>query len=110
MDLSEYLETTTQQKLADAIREDDGVGVTQGAISQWLRKGVPPERVLQLVRVSNGAMSCHDLRPDIYPAYIVDPHADRDRTTADAREPTDAGKPIPACTAGGDDPTDKAAA
>ena len=96
MDLSKYLETTTQEALANSIKADDGRGVTQGAISQWLRKRVPAERVLQLVRVSGGAMNCHALRPDLYPRDD-DAHSDRDRLTADA--PLDAGMPIVATSA-----------
>lgn len=42
--------------------------------------------------------------------YFTGQPADRDRPTADARALTDAGSQTPTSTAGGDDPTDKAAA
>jgi DNA-binding transcriptional regulator YdaS (Cro superfamily) len=43
------------------------VGVTQPAVSIWLRKGdaLPPEHVIA-VEAATG-VSRHDLRPDIYP-------------------------------------------
>lgn len=43
------------------------LGVTQGAVSQWLIRGVPPERVLSLCQESGWQMTPHELRPDIYP-------------------------------------------
>jgi len=72
MKLDEYLTHTTQAELANAINRDGAIGtVTQGAISQWLKKGVPATRVLQLERISQGQMSRHELRPDIYPPEEV---------------------------------------
>lgn len=41
--------------------------VTQSAISQWLRKRVPAERVLELERVTGGEVRRCDARPDLYP-------------------------------------------
>ncbi|MEO1223347.1 MAG: Cro/CI family transcriptional regulator [Pseudomonadota bacterium] len=41
------------------------LGVSRQAISQWTR--VPAERVLDVERACNGAVSRHELRPDIYP-------------------------------------------
>lgn len=66
MDLETYLEHSTQEELADLIRKDGGT-MTQGAISQWLRRGVPAERVLQLERITQGQMTRYELRPDLYP-------------------------------------------
>lgn len=43
------------------------IGVKPMAVTQWRRRGVPAERVLDLVRIANGAVSPHELRPDIYP-------------------------------------------
>lgn len=41
------------------------IGVTTQAVSQWQR--VPAERVLQVVKATNGAVTCHELRPDVFP-------------------------------------------
>ena len=41
------------------------LGVRPQAVSQWQR--VPAERVLDVVRAAEGAVSRHELRPDIYP-------------------------------------------
>jgi len=68
MTLEEYLKTHSQKELVELIRSD-GDKITQGAVSQWMMKGrkVPAERVLQLERLTDGLMSRHDLRPDLYP-------------------------------------------
>jgi DNA-binding transcriptional regulator YdaS (Cro superfamily) len=53
----------SQQKLARAI----GLR-SQGSISQWIKLGrVPAERVLQIEKATKGAVSRHELRPDLYP-------------------------------------------
>lgn len=49
----------SQAKLARA------VGVTPMAISQWKKRQVPPEHCLQITRITNGAIRCEDLRPDL---------------------------------------------
>jgi DNA-binding transcriptional regulator YdaS (Cro superfamily) len=42
--------------------------VTQQTVFVWLKTGrVPATRVLQLEKISNGTVSRHELRPDIYP-------------------------------------------
>lgn len=66
MDLKTYLEDTTQVQLVELIHEAGGT-ITQGAISQWLNGRVPAERVLLLERATQGRLSRHDLRPDLYP-------------------------------------------
>jgi DNA-binding transcriptional regulator YdaS (Cro superfamily) len=43
------------------------VGVTYQAIRKFEREGVPAERVLPIVRATGGAVTPHELRPDIYP-------------------------------------------
>ena len=43
------------------------VGVSPMALSNWKRRGVPPERVLDIERATGGQVSRHELRPDIYP-------------------------------------------
>lgn len=44
-------------------------GLKQQTIHVWLKKygRVPVERVLQIEKVVNGAVTRHELRPDIYP-------------------------------------------
>ncbi len=49
---------STQAELAKRI------GVTQGAISQWLKRGVPPRRVRAVEKVTG--IPRERLRPDIY--------------------------------------------
>jgi len=51
----------TQEWLADQL------GITQGAVSQWLRRGVPPGRVIAIERATGGKVTRHELRPDLYP-------------------------------------------
>lgn len=50
----------TQAALAQAL------GVVQPAVSNWLRRGVPPERCLPIEQATRGAVSRHDLRPDVF--------------------------------------------
>jgi DNA-binding transcriptional regulator YdaS (Cro superfamily) len=41
-------------------------GVTQAAVSKWLRGGqVPAERCIQIEGATHGEVRCEDLRPDI---------------------------------------------
>lgn len=66
MDLATYLAkpgAPTQEELG--ARFDPPV--TQSAISQWLRKRIPAERVLELERVTGGEVARCDARPDLYP-------------------------------------------
>ncbi len=45
------------------------VGVTPQAVSEILRRGkrVPAEWCLRLEQATGGAVTAHDLRPDLYP-------------------------------------------
>lgn len=49
----------TQTALADAL------GIERSAVSQWKR--VPAERVLTIEEKSQGAVTRHEMRPDLYP-------------------------------------------
>lgn len=49
----------TQAALAVAL------GVQPMTVSGWKKRGVPPERVLDVERVSG--VSRHEIRPDLYP-------------------------------------------
>ena len=52
----------TQTALAAAL------GIERSAISQWKRVPVTPKhnRVFEIERLSNGAVSRHEMRPDIF--------------------------------------------
>jgi len=62
MTLAEYIQTTTQAKFAAQL------GVTSGMVSHWLRgrERITAERAKQIERVTSGAVSAADLRPDIF--------------------------------------------
>lgn len=51
----------SQDKLAEKLN------VTKQAVTKWRRK-VPAERVLGIEEATGGAVTRHDLRPDLYPA------------------------------------------
>lgn len=44
------------------------LGVTPGLVSQWItgRTVITPERAAQIERVTNGAVTREELRPDIF--------------------------------------------
>lgn len=42
-------------------------GVKYQAVQRWLRAGCPAERVLCVEKAVAGAVTRHDLRPDLYP-------------------------------------------
>lgn len=46
-------------------------GVKYQAVQRWLRKGCPAERVLNVERATNGIVTRHELRPDLYPPEEV---------------------------------------
>ena len=44
------------------------VGVERQTVASWLARGaIPAEMVLPIVRAVAGAVTPHDLRPDVYP-------------------------------------------
>jgi len=47
------------------------LGISQPAVSQWQIKGIPPDRVLDIERVTG--VSRHELRPDIYGYESAEP-------------------------------------
>ena len=64
-------------KLADFLKERnlsqqafaDQVGVTQSRVSQWLAgERVPAERMAKIESVTEGCVTRHDLRPDVFGA------------------------------------------
>jgi DNA-binding transcriptional regulator YdaS (Cro superfamily) len=62
MTLSDYLSTTTQAELAGRL------GVSQSMVSQWLTgiSRITAERALDIERATQGQVTRHDLRPDIF--------------------------------------------
>lgn len=52
-----------QKKLAEKL------DVSKQAITKW-RKKIPAERVLKIEAATNGVVSRHELRPDLYPEEI----------------------------------------
>jgi DNA-binding transcriptional regulator YdaS (Cro superfamily) len=68
MDLNAWLDIPGNSQTALAERMSAiGRPVTQGAISQWLKKGrVPAERVPQIAEATDYQVTEHDLRPDLY--------------------------------------------
>lgn len=41
------------------------LGVSPMAVSQWKKRGIPVERVLAVVRATDGVVQAHELRPDL---------------------------------------------
>ena len=46
------------------------LGVTSGAVSQWAVGRVPFEHVIKIEQITNGAVRCEDLRPDVDWDYL----------------------------------------
>lgn len=47
------------------------VRVSPQAIQYWLARGVPAKRVLDVVRATDNQVTCHELRPDLYPPELA---------------------------------------
>ncbi|MCK4957761.1 MAG: helix-turn-helix domain-containing protein [Planctomycetes bacterium] len=68
--LASYFRTVskTQHGFAEAVAESSGVTLTQQNVNQWLqRERVPANRCAHIVKASNGAVTLHQLRPDVFP-------------------------------------------
>lgn len=50
----------TQRALAEAL------GVTDMAVTQWKKRGVPPEVCLRIERATSGAVTRADLLPELF--------------------------------------------
>lgn len=64
MNLKQYLEATgtSQEEFASHI------GVTQGRVSHWVNgERIPGERVLQIETATEGKVTRHEMRSDLYP-------------------------------------------
>lgn len=64
-----------QPTLAQRLSEISGRKVVQQNISSWLHRSrrVPGEFVLAIEQATEGAVSKHDLRPDLYPREGAEP-------------------------------------
>jgi DNA-binding transcriptional regulator YdaS (Cro superfamily) len=55
------------------------LGLRQSHIAMWLhRKNVPAEHCPDIERVTNGAVRCEDLRPDVHWAVLREQSAPQD--------------------------------
>lgn len=43
------------------------LGEHRGTVTNWGRRGIPAERVLDICRLTEWRITPHQLRPDIYP-------------------------------------------
>jgi DNA-binding transcriptional regulator YdaS (Cro superfamily) len=44
------------------------IGVRPQAVQKWARRGIAPaERVAQIAEATDWRVSCHELRPDVFP-------------------------------------------
>lgn len=56
----------SQQALADAL------GIKSPSIAEWRKRGrIPAERAVEIERATDGAVTCHELRPDLWPEAAV---------------------------------------
>lgn len=64
MDICTYL----QKNEISQERFGKTLGVTQGAVWQWLKgeTRITAERAIQIEKVTGGAITRHDLRPDVF--------------------------------------------
>lgn len=46
------------------------LGVTPGAVSQWVTSGAPVNRCIDIEKATDGRVRCEELRPDIDWAYL----------------------------------------
>lgn len=43
------------------------LGMTHAGVSQWIKRGVPPDRIIQLCSVLGWEYAPHDINPELYP-------------------------------------------
>lgn len=60
------------------------VGVTPGAVTQWLTAGVPVEHCPTIERATNGAVRCESMRPEVDWAYLRATNCPTTETTQEA--------------------------
>lgn len=58
----------TQQEFADLLSAAVGRTVSQQSVSQWIRRGqVPAWACGTFEGITDGAVTAHELRPDVFP-------------------------------------------
>lgn len=55
-----------------AVKIAKAEGVAPSSVWEWAEKQVPAKRVLPIWRITGGAVRPHDMRPDLYPADVVE--------------------------------------
>ena len=46
------------------------LGIKPPSVNEWVKTRVPFEHVIKIEQITNGAVSCEDLRPDVDWAYL----------------------------------------
>jgi len=82
MELAKYIRSTLGVTQASFAKE---LGVTQGLVWQWLngRTKITPERAKQIEQVTQGAVTRHDILPDLFDAPTVKSKPPRKNKQAD---------------------------
>lgn len=68
MKLKLYLE----KHRGTAVRIAKAEGVAPISVWEWADKQVPAKRVLPIWRITGGMVTPHEMRPDLYPADVVE--------------------------------------
>jgi|APSaa5957512576_1039674.scaffolds.fasta_scaffold201868_2 DNA-binding transcriptional regulator YdaS (Cro superfamily) len=42
------------------------IGISQVAVSKWMKNGIPPNRAIQIEQLTNGEITRQELRPDFF--------------------------------------------
>ena len=67
------------------------IGKTQRHVWNWLNrdKKVPADMVIKVAAATGGVVTCHELRPDLYPPDFVLPHRPAEPLVPGPRQPED---------------------
>lgn len=82
------LKTYTSKQRGNATRLSRDLDVDQSLISLWANgvRPIPAERCLEIEKITEGAVTCEELRPDVDWAYLRGtlPHSVSQKPTAPA--------------------------
>ncbi|HHH0383830.1 TPA: transcriptional regulator [Yersinia enterocolitica] len=82
------LKTYTSKQRGNATRLSRDLDVDQSLISLWANgvRPIPAERCLEIEKITEGEVTCEELRPDVDWAYLRGtlPHSTRQNPTAPA--------------------------